>query len=1070
MKRIIAVLLTLFLAGMPLQALAGERHFGDDLYAYSYFTDTKATGEYTSDTTSRPLEMEVDDYVMLSPVHRIVTSLVSYQGVTATSSNPEVVAAIPKYESTGNMGVSLHAMKPGEATVTLSFGTYLTRAGAQKYNDKRGQTQFSQTIEVTVVDPSKVSLKLELRAPDGTTAQGVTMGMLRMKDTLSKAERDAIKGDINEAVVEYGTLPATTAWGYLKGWFKSGFTKLASAAGMYCSTEIAVDGVAKALTAQVPRAMEFLYDGYDFSTSRIEDFRFSVGALSRIEKAYIYAKCASMQVPTYFPGALTLKVTVENNTPYTASISDLVLDLDDHLSTGGLTGPWGEKQTLARSRRLDPGEKLEYERSISPRFVYGTLSPGKKILVYNADINASCDYEISEKERSGSLDESVTVPVYSTITDEQLQLYKKALWTQYQAAEVDAFTSLLLGGAFNGYVKWFGYEKFTDVFAVACPVEVTVSDRSGDNQVVIAGDGDCFSDGVITAYADGETKYVVLPRDRADDYSVSVRATDDGSMSVLAWQQDRYAGFSGRYFENIPLKAGDTFAVTANPQVPRELARQDGDGGQVPLEPSLDFDETLLLSKYLEQGYREDAVQACADLLLSGAEIEIGRDADADVDRVRFGAMLEGILRYCVPGAESGAASDSGNGPLTVADGLDMADGLLRSLSLYDQNSDWDWATIELDLVELGAEEDADADPEAAESAAEAEAEAPKDAGLSRSYGLDRGLDGEAALTEGDAVRIADRALNCAVDIGARNALIADIAEAYSSHLEWNNRRASGFLYGTEWEDEGLTLKDFGLWEPDESFRNLVELDPLVAYQRKVFNYYRDLNGISDTLDSILEAGYELALCPELEGYCKSGDGIVFRWIPFCWVNEAGEIYEDAVYLAMLAAGEGPGNAYLEANRFGEGLGDANARYFLVANQEAVAAVLGLTVSHSPTQLHAATAFSELSEGSQGLEVEQLSYRLYRLKYLEESYGRAYDAALTEAVRRFQADYGLEQTGVADAETLARLYAVWENEPAFRSWVERHYSRSSCETTIRNMVDLSLNGNPETLKKLMSSG
>ncbi len=66
----------------------------------------------------------------------------------------------------------------------------------------------------------------------------------------------------------------------------------------------------------------------------------------------------------------------------------------------------------------------------------------------------------------------------------------------------------------------------------------------------------------------------------------------------------------------------------------------------------------------------------------------------------------------------------------------------------------------------------------------------------------------------------------------------------------------------------------------------------------------------------------------------------------------------------------------------------------------------------------------DLKEGDEGDDVSTLQYRLKDLYYLTSEASGVYDAATTEAVKSFQADFGLDATGEADAKTQSLLFAA----------------------------------------------
>lgn len=65
-----------------------------------------------------------------------------------------------------------------------------------------------------------------------------------------------------------------------------------------------------------------------------------------------------------------------------------------------------------------------------------------------------------------------------------------------------------------------------------------------------------------------------------------------------------------------------------------------------------------------------------------------------------------------------------------------------------------------------------------------------------------------------------------------------------------------------------------------------------------------------------------------------------------------------------------------------------------------------------------------LSQGLEGDDVRQLQIRLAELEYYDGELTGSYGANTVSAVKDFQADFGLEATGVADASTQALMYAA----------------------------------------------
>lgn len=75
--------------------------------------------------------------------------------------------------------------------------------------------------------------------------------------------------------------------------------------------------------------------------------------------------------------------------------------------------------------------------------------------------------------------------------------------------------------------------------------------------------------------------------------------------------------------------------------------------------------------------------------------------------------------------------------------------------------------------------------------------------------------------------------------------------------------------------------------------------------------------------------------------------------------------------------------------------------------------------------------YQSLTLGSTGSEVQALQARLEALGYFQGEVSGVYDAATSEAVKRFEQTYGTMQTGVATSKLQLKLYA--DNAPAYGS-------------------------------------
>lgn len=103
--------------------------------------------------------------------------------------------------------------------------------------------------------------------------------------------------------------------------------------------------------------------------------------------------------------------------------------------------------------------------------------------------------------------------------------------------------------------------------------------------------------------------------------------------------------------------------------------------------------------------------------------------------------------------------------------------------------------------------------------------------------------------------------------------------------------------------------------------------------------------------------------------------------------------------------------------------------------------------SASPSAEPSATPapeYTALGSGDEGDEVLAMQTRLAELGYLTVEYSGTYGEVTAEAVRAFQTKNGLEATGEADAETLAKLFA--EDAAAASDETPEGGSESSADT------------------------
>lgn len=1055
MKRMLIALLVCALLASSIGALAIESHITDSLSSYSYVTDTYMTTEYTSRTRTRQITMDEGDYVIVSPVHRVQVNYLSYHLSGVSSSNSKVVEAEFYRQSNGQLGISLHGKSEGEAVVKATYSTFRTRLG-MNYEDKRGNATFTQTFNVKVEGLGTVEMDARISGEAHDDVKGITLKMDLMKDLLGVKEMEENRKTTQDYVKYYATLPLRNFVSSLMGLIpEEGLVDVAK--------KSVVDNINSKAHITGPLVKGINLGGSLFN---LQDIGWNT--TKSVQKAYLLAKMATMPVPNYYPNDLRLTVTVTNNMKHRVRIDSLKAEGDRYLSFVGITGPWSSTTELASYRYLDPGQSATFKAAIYPHFVNGVLSTdGTPMMAYTSNLKVNCKYTDVEGETSDKLSKDLSLPTYTSITNQKLQEYKKAIWREYNAVSSDTVTNYMLGGTFNGYVRWFGYETFSQVFMFACPVEVSIHGKSGERLAVIAKGGETFSDGVITAFGVDEVKYVVVPVDSLDQYSFSVRATDAGSMSVLTYGHNDEEGAVYKAYNDVPLEPEDTFDLATMSDDAADLRRISPEGEPVLLEADARVRESDIRDDLVSDGYTQEEAQAYTQLLIKGLlpdafqadrQLRVGaEDLDALLLRQMgelcdLDSLVEGMDTEDADEVLSGLGLPAYDaGALTVGDAISAVDNVLATLGMDER------------LVRKGLRQLYNDEGELVEL--------DESVSLCQTLGLDKGLDPEASLTAPKAVLLAYRLLIQGEATLRRNVVAQQLLEAFDNSLTWYDNVANSRLYAMnpEGPSEDTLLNDTALWYP------AYDVDSVL------YNYNATLagsaagsaNALTSTLDAykLLQSDdfeYSLITCGEMSGIASGEDGAVYRFLPFCLKDGESNIYQDAVYLLIVSIKDGVAEDYILRHDI-QTTEDGTANMAIIADQDTVAAFLSaFNVLYGAEDDSDASRYTELSKGDSGEDVQALQERLVELGYLKTTPDGSYGGKTVTAVSAFQKDSGLEATGVADPETQVLLFKQESNAPMFMDWLSRHAVENGYEQIVARIEELNARGTENALDKAIS--
>lgn len=953
MRRAVAILLAcLLMMTFLANAQASSRNIPDSLKRHSYLTDTFETAELTSRTRTRKLTMEEGEYVTIAPIHKIRVNYLSYSLNSISNSNPGVVGVKFIQQEDGKLGLSLHAIKAGDATITASFRTYRSKLG-MKYEDKRRKTVFSQQIDVHVKAQGTVTMKLTLKGNGYSSLKGVTLRLQNMKELMSVDQITDIRGYIQEAVDEYRNIIIDTLKDIITGEV----------------FDMAADNAETILSTFTKHAGKLIkgIKGAMGAMDLIGKVKSVMTNTDRIRKAYLYAKYATMWIPTYYPKSIELSVAIENKTENTIRNVTLSAEADSHISFMGITDVKGLTMPLGSDGVIGPGEKREYTIPVYPEFVYGKLcqDPSSPIEAYSAKISVRCFYTSDDMKETVQKNDQIVFPVYTTIDLATLQKFKQAILQEYNTERVDAFTSALLGGTFNGYRKWYGFDRFDQVFSFACPVDIYILNAEGEELAVLKDDGTVFTDEVLTAYSENGQKYITVPENTVSNYRIGIQATDQGRMDVTTFSYDEKSGIQANVFEQVALEEGEQFVLNCQEGLAADLARAEHFTERERIEPTQEIRQEDILAGLTDEGYTEEEAQALVDMSFLGIYPEtMTGEADDQMDINTWCEMLVRLANLCglhVIPEETGegfswiqTATDYGFLPeetesgkndftLTVGTAIKQAQYLLGTLGF----------STEDDTPIIVSEND-----DESETAENTEPiENPPSPGVLKKDQLIRardafitaGTDELAPLTNGTAVLLAHRVARYMETNVQGNNLIKAVAEAYENSLDWYDDRRPNGLYAMDSQNGADQLvQNSGWWHPA-----FLRADDAIDIVNQMFIALSRMTRNKEARKIYL--GKKVSLTFE-EGTLfgslfQDDDGDLYAWQPFFCRNDEGTIQDDRVYLHLIRTADGADMGYIDRYQMKTKHADNRLFYYVVADQDVVAAVLNEFSPICPGQL-----------------------------------------------------------------------------------------------------------------------
>jgi len=1026
-------LLALALLASNALALASERTVTGRLVKYAYTSDDNVYREYTLDSNSVSVEMKPFEYLLYTPIHWIDSNYLSYVIESVESSDSTVVAVsthrpgrsrpvtanevgvVGDYE---NIGVGMFALKPGKVTVTVKYATYLSRMGLN-YKDERGTPHQTKVFEVTVDSP--LEMEVMLKAPGYEKVPNVVIKMEKMFDAMENdvmayhqigelmgTGSDLVKGEVTSMGVEQVYPTVSKLLGNVMSKGKLDFRNL----------------------LKIMDAVELGVKAYNVLDPIATAWGNFASAVNQVETQL---KWQNLKVPTPLPRNMQLEIKMTNTGSEPVEVDKLIAACSGDVSVyHSVAHLYGKARMVSEPFRLAAGETKTFELPVNPAVSYGDANdPYEGRHAYDAWINVGCEYTCDGAE--SYIERKAEFSAFSYLTHEDMLQLHKAMSTN---------------GAY--YQKYFGYRSLPHMFRISCPVEVTVLDARGNEIAVVRSNHEnAYAQDNVYAFADGEDKYVLLPRGRLAEYRLRIRALEDGAMDVDALVCANAIRFNG--YEQIALKAGDLFEIKLDENQAGEVCRVEESGETVPLEPvAVLNDETYaqLLAKtdvspwaleaakqlqyipmpenmesYRQQLTREEFAGMLVasyewqnDLVFGSLANDFTGEGKVGASPVIAAADSLGLL----PGMAELYAQTSAAQPVTIAEAIGSVMAVLKQNELLSQEQ-----MRQADSVSAGTRLDL-----------------LRDWGYLRTEGLVT-LKPEDILTAETAL-----AMLWDIEIGQRLGALKQILQE-GAYQKSNSALDEAVHTGKAGEpiigllkdsDHGLSLNSVLMYTAAAD----VETVAKESVENRAHGIVAQLQTMSKKwskytkgkLPANLKALKQKKGLKPLKAYSgstsatlKEDGSILFSGL--VWFDDKGRMFENAayVYTGLLFKDKENGEyAFQEA---------------LLADQSYAAAYMELY--RSDLQWFANKAlnveYPELSKDMKGDEVKTLQEKLKELGYYSGKADGKYSKKVVTAVKKFQKACGLEETGIADQTTQQKLY-TWDNvHVMLLDWLNSQYTK-----------------------------
>lgn len=177
-------------------------------------------------------------------------------------------------------------------------------------------------------------------------------------------------------------------------------------------------------------------------------------------------------------------------------------------------------------------------------------------------------------------------------------------------------------------------------------------------------------------------------------------------------------------------------------------------------------------------------------------------------------------------------------------------------------------------------------------------------------------------------------------------------------------------------------------------------------------------------------------------GTASDSTGAVYNWMPVYYDDGQGGFHENKLYLFVYITYPGADDEYLAPFNYFNPLlyNEYHTVKLMITDQSKVYEIMNKlrSLNYAFEHMVDTTKYVHLKEGASGEYVRRLQVRLTELGYLTSSVDGEFTPPVTDAVKAYQADHGLEATGTANAELQKMILDPTYEKQLLLAWLEGH--------------------------------